>query len=81
MSQGAYSSGDKLKEEMERRYSILEAVKVAYFNGTPFHDKVPDYSDVRKAAEEFIAANYALQKAQFGRVQVKLSVSALLRDL
>jgi len=69
----------ELREQMERKRNLLEATRTAFFNRTPLNDKVPDDEAVRRAARDFISANYALQRALFGRVRVKLSVARLLR--
>ena len=57
----------------------MEAAKIAYLNRTPFGNRIPEYEDVRKAAQEFIQSNYKYQKALYGRIKVKLSVANLLR--
>ena len=73
------SDPDALKEVMESKRSVLEAVRLAYMHRTPFGDEIPDEEAVRRAAKEFIDANYALQRALFGKIRVKLSVAHLLR--
>lgn len=64
---------------MKRKESRMHAVHIAYLNQAPFEDKVPLYADLKAAADAFIAANYAFQKALYGRVMVKLSTAKLLR--
>jgi hypothetical protein len=68
-----------LKEEMEMKNAILEAMKTAFFNRTPFQGEIPTYEDLSKAAKDFIQTSYKFQKARFGRVRLKFSVSDLLR--
>jgi hypothetical protein len=70
---------DELRQLMERKRNVLEATRIAFFHRTPLNGEVPDDQAVRRAARDFIDANYALQRALFGRVRVKLSVSRLLR--
>lgn len=69
----------RLREEMERRQSLMHIVKIAYMNNAPFGDHVPSADDVRAAAQEFIQANYAYQRALYGKVRLKLSIANLLR--
>jgi len=69
----------RLREEMERQQSLMDATKIAYLNNAPLGDHVPSVDEVRVAAQAFIDANYKYQKALFGRVRVKLSVANLLR--
>ena len=71
---------EQLREEMEKRNAVLEAMKTAFFNRSPFKDVIPEYEDLHVAAEEFIRAHYNLQKARFGRVRFKMTVPDVLRD-
>jgi len=64
---------------MERKKSIFDTMKLAYFHRSPFDGEVPDEPSLKRAAEEFIAANYSYQKFLYGRVRVKLSTANLLR--
>jgi len=64
---------------MEQKKAVLDTMKLAYFHGAPFGDSVPDEQALKRAAEEFMAANYAYQKLLYGRVRVKLSAANLLR--
>ncbi len=68
-----------LRAEMEKKKAAFDAMKIAYFNNTPFGDLVPDEQRLKLAAEEFIRANYEYQKHLYGRVRVKLSAANLLR--
>jgi hypothetical protein len=70
---------DRLRERMDRCKNTMENMRIAFYNRTAFDGKVPEYEDVRSAAENFIAANYDYQKALWGKVKVKLSVANLLR--
>ena len=68
-----------IRELMERKKAVLDGMRTAYFNRTPFAGKNPNEEDVRNAAEDFIRSNYEYQRAVYGRVRVKLSSSNLLR--
>jgi hypothetical protein len=57
----------------------MNAVKIAYLNSAPFDGRSVTYEDVKAAAEELIESNYALQRARYGKVRLKLSVAKLLR--
>jgi PAS domain-containing protein len=70
---------EELRELMERKRSLLEAMRIAFLHRAPLNGKIPDDEAVRHAARDFIDANYALQRTLFGRVRVKLSVPRLLR--
>lgn len=69
--------------EMRNRLEVLEsrvyAAKVAYLNRTSLDGKEISYEDLKAVAREYIHASYALQKAKFGSVKVKMSVAKLLR--
>lgn len=64
---------------MERLQARMATMKIAYMNRMPFEEHVPTEEDVRAAAQSFIDANHAYQRALYGRVRVKLSVANLLR--
>lgn len=70
---------DQLREQMDKLGNAVEAVKIAYLNEAPFGDHVPTADDVRSAAEVYIKAHYAFQRARFGKVRVRLNVADLLR--
>lgn len=69
--------------EMQNRLELLStkvhAAKVAYLNRTPLDGKEVSYETLTAVAKEYIEASYALQKAKFGSVKVKMSVAKLLR--
>lgn len=69
----------EIREDMERKKAAMHAAKIAYLNSTSFGGRIPEYEDVRQAAQEFILANYKYQKALYGKIKVKLSVANLLR--
>jgi hypothetical protein len=70
---------ERLRTSMETMKATLEVIRVAYYNRTAFKGQIPDYENVHKAAEDFVAANYLYQKALWGKIKVKLSVANLLR--
>jgi hypothetical protein len=69
--------------EMRNRLEMLEsrvyAAKVAHLNRTPLDGKEITYEDLAEIARQYIQASYALQKAKFGSVKVKMSIAKLLR--
>jgi len=69
-----------LKESMDKAELDFANAKLAYYNGTEYKGNSVEYSDLARYAESFIAANYAFQKARFGKVHVKLSVPHLMRE-
>jgi hypothetical protein len=75
----AVLSADALREKQAEIQSRLNAVKIAYLNGEQFGGKPVDYKDLKFVANELIQTNYALQKAQYGSIRLKLSVARLLR--
>jgi len=70
-------------ESLQARFEVLQsrlnAAKIAYLNSAPFDGRLITYEDVKGIAEELIESNYALQRARYGRVRLKLSVAKLLR--
>ena len=83
MNVGANSdapSADELRAQQEQLRSKLNALKVAYFNGTEYAGNPVTYEDLKQAAQELIRSNYALQKLLYGSVKLKLSVAKLLRQ-
>lgn len=68
-----------LRQRMEILENRAQAAKIAYLNRSPFDGKEVSYEDLRAIVKEYIQANYALQKAKFGSVKVKMSVAKLLR--
>ena len=73
------SEVDELKSRLERLENKVYAAKVAYLNRTPFEGQELSYETLTGIAKEYIEASYALQRAKFGSVQVKISVAKLLR--
>jgi hypothetical protein len=70
-------------DEMKSRLELLEnkvyAAKVAYLNRTSLDGQEISYEALTAIAKEYIEASYALQRAKFGSVKVKMSVAKLLR--
>ena len=73
------SEVDELKSRLERLENKLYAAKVAYLNRTPFEGEELSYEALTAVAKEYIEASYALQRAKFGSVKVKITVAKLLR--
>ena len=71
---------ESLREEMNASELEFDNAKLAYFKRLPYKDKEITYEVLKEYAENYIAKNHAFQKAQFGKVYVKLSVARLLRE-
>jgi hypothetical protein len=70
---------DEMKSRLERLENRVYAAKVAYLNRAPFEGQEVSYEVLTGIAKEYIEASYALQRAKFGSVKVKISVAKLLR--
>ncbi len=70
----------ELQAAMGQAEIELENAKLAYFNSAPYKNEPVPYEKLKEYAEAFIAANYAFQKARFGKVHIRLDVSRLLRE-
>ena len=70
-------------ESAQARFEMLQArlnaAKIAYLNSALFDGREITYEDLKAIAEELIASNYALQRARYGKVRLRLSVAKLLR--
>jgi hypothetical protein len=71
---------ERLKTAMDRAELDFANAKIAFYHQTEYKDQPVDYERLATFAETFIAANYAFQKAHYGRVRVKLSVARLMRE-
>ena len=69
-----------LKQAMDAAELDFDNAKVAYFHRDEYKGKEVTYEVLKSFAEQYIAANYAYQKAYFGRVRIKLSVPRLMRE-
>jgi hypothetical protein len=69
-----------LKESMEAAELDFSNAKLAYYNRTEYKGKTVGYGDLRSYAEIYIARNYAVQKAAFGKIHVKVIVANLMRE-
>jgi hypothetical protein len=69
-----------LKESMEAAELDFGNAKLAYYNRTEYKDKTVGYEDLKSFAESYITKNYALQKAAFGKIHVKIIVANLMRE-
>ena len=54
--------------------------KLAYYNRTEYRGQVVSYEVLKTFAEDYIQKNYAVQKAVFGKIHVKLLVANLMRE-
>ncbi len=70
---------EAMRTELDILRSRVHAAKVAYLNRTPFQDREISFDDLKAFATEYIRKNYAYQRARFGKLKVKMSVSKLLR--
>lgn len=70
---------ERAREEFEQCRSRLYAAKIAYMNRTPFEGVPMTYESLKLVAQQTIQANYRLQRLQFGKIRLKLSVAKLLR--
>jgi hypothetical protein len=64
---------------MRQLDEVFDRLRYAYYTKTTSAGEVPDYEQLKRAAVAFIEASYAYQRARYGRVRLKLSVSKLLR--
>jgi hypothetical protein len=70
---------EELQARFEQLQSRLNAAKIAYLNSSPLDGRDLTYDDVKAIAKDMIEANYALQRARYGAVRLKLSVAKLIR--
>jgi len=54
--------------------------KLAYYNRTEYKGQIITYETLKNFAQDFIQKNYAVQKAVFGKIHVKLLVANLMRE-
>lgn len=71
---------DALKQAMDAAELDFGNAKLAYYNRTEYKDQVITYEVLKGLAETFIQKNYAVQKAVFGKIHVRLSVANLMRE-
>ncbi len=71
---------DALKQEMDAAELDFANAKLAYYNRTEYKGQVISYEVLKGLAETFIQKNYAVQKAVFGKIHVRLSVANLMRE-
>ena len=70
---------DRLRRRMKELDDTFQQIYRAYYTRPSPSDTRPAYSDLKSAAEAFIAANHEYQRARFGRIRLRLSLSKLLR--
>jgi hypothetical protein len=68
-----------IQARFEKLQARLNAAKIAYLNSTTLDGREVTYEELNAIAKETIEANYALQRARYGTVRLKLSVAKLLR--
>jgi hypothetical protein len=78
-SPGSGGDVEEARSRFEMLQSRLNAAKIAYLNGTELDGDAVSYDRLRGVAQEVIQANYALQKARYGKVRLRLSVAKLIR--
>ena len=78
-SEDSHRDVDAARSRFEMLQSRLNAAKIAYLNGSDLDGEAVSYERLKAVAQEMIEANYALQRARYGRVRLKLSVAKLLR--
>jgi tyrosyl-tRNA synthetase len=69
-----------LKQSMEAAELDFANAKLAYYNRTEYRGQTITYEVLKGFAEDYIQKNYAVQKAVFGKIHVKLSVANLMRE-
>ena len=69
-----------LKVAMDAAELDFANAKLAYYNRTEYKGNPVTYDTLKAYAEDFIAKNYAVQKAAFGKVHVKLLLANLMRE-
>lgn len=70
---------EELSTRLELLGSKLHVAKIAYLNRTTLEGAEVTYEDLNRIAKEYIQTSYALQKAKFGSVKLRMSVAKLLR--
>jgi len=69
----------ELRARMKALDETFHSLYRAYYGRRQLGSNVPDFETLRSAAQDLIRANYDYQKARYGRIILKLSVSKLLR--
>ena len=69
-----------MKEAMDAAELDFANAKLAYYHRTEYKGLAVNYEALADYAEQFIAKNYAFQKAMFGKLRIKLSVPRLMRE-
>ena len=70
----------KLKDAMDSTELDFANAKLAYYHRTEYKGQLVAYENLEQYAKIFIAANYAYQKALYGKVRVNLAVARLMRE-
>jgi hypothetical protein len=69
-----------LKQSMDVAEVDFSNAKIAYYTRGEYKGQMITYEVLRTFAESFIQKNYAVQKAVFGKIHVKLLVANLMRE-
>jgi hypothetical protein len=69
-----------LKQSMEAAELDFGNAKLAFYNRTEYKGQIITYETLKTFAETFIQKNYAVQKAVFGKIRLKLLVANLMRE-
>jgi len=70
----------QLKKTLDQTTTDLANAKIAFFSRTDYNEEVVDDERLRRYAQAYVNASHAYQKALYGKVQVRLDVSRLLRE-
>ena len=69
-----------MKQAMDAAELDFANAKLAYYNRTEYKGQAITYEVLKNLAEGYIQKNYAVQKAIFGKIHVKLLVANLMRE-
>jgi tyrosyl-tRNA synthetase len=69
-----------LKQSMEAAELDFANAKLAYYNRTEYKGQTITYEVLKILAEDYIQKNYAVQRAVFRKIHVKLIVANLMRE-
>jgi hypothetical protein len=70
---------EALRNRMRQLDEKFDRLRYAYYTRGQAAADPPTYDELKRAAAAFIEANYAYQRARYGRIRLKLSISKLLR--
>jgi len=70
----------QLQEILDRAGADLGNAKVAFFTRTDYKGEEVSGERLRQYAQAYVDASHAYQRALYGKLQVRLDVSRLLRE-